>query len=112
MPSVEVTARSAQIAPEHAKQGLGGRDLAVLQKIEHRGERSRLGLRVNGLAPVFVPYEVRLMLLLDLGQFGRQDLESVPSAHHSTHAVTSVASRCIISEVGARSWHENMSCRP
>src|SRR5690349_13670980 len=41
---------ATQITPEHAKQGLGRRYLAVLQEIENRGQRARLGLRVNGLA--------------------------------------------------------------
>lgn len=77
--------RRAQVAPEHAKQGLGGRDLAVLQEIEDRGERSRLGLRIDRLAKVFLAFKLLVVLLLDLGQFGLQDLPSVVSSHrHGT----------------------------
>lgn len=73
-----------QIAPEHAKQRLGRHDLAVLQKIENRGQRARLGLRVNRLARLVLVFKFQVMILFDLGEFCLQDLESILFAHFGT----------------------------
>ena len=57
---------------------------ALPQEIENRGQRARLGLRVNRLARLVLAFKFQVMILLDLGEFCLQDLESILFAHYGT----------------------------